>query len=281
LITEYKEGKEMISTKKMFSLVSLFMAFTLIVLTPVFAETKNHLNEIPEDIEYFAHNEGLKLFIHFVSEDPAGYSFENDNELINVTLGPGYRLYGVKEDILYDQSVTDLSKLSYATNIFEFIVYSNGTPKSFLTVSKDQDGVFLRSAGKVATGIEKVLDTLDKLQAENKAAQREILVVQYGNDVKYFVLRSGDKEYIVPFTPVLHSKVDINGTVWKSSEVIDHIRTENNKYKNGEPGLVGSIGLPVPIKSEVNYLLIGSTSLGIALIVSLLISIVVKRKQNR
>ncbi|HLU22754.1 MAG TPA: hypothetical protein VKZ77_09775 [Bacillaceae bacterium] len=265
-------------TTRTINILLLPFLFTLLFFIPkVLADSNNIGKPIPKEIEQFATSSAINLFKEIVSEDPEGYGFNDINEVENVTLGPGYQLYAIDGERLKDDKYKKMSEISYETTIYEYIVYSKGVPKSFITISTDDKGVFLSSAGGIASGIEKTLNSFNSLSVNLNESKHEIFVVHYGVSDKYFILKTKDKEEIIPFSPNGENKAEINGKVYSSEQIVDHIRNENEKYKDAEPGLTGNLGSIAPIQKKNNYILIGSISLGIALFATLLFYIIPRR----
>lgn len=102
----------------------------------------------PEEINSFANAEGLRNLKEMVSEDPIGFGFSGKEEVDHLQLGEGFRINYIDPDKLrLADKQTSIKSILKETNQWEFVVLSNGKPKSFLTVGYENNALKVTSGG--------------------------------------------------------------------------------------------------------------------------------------
>jgi hypothetical protein len=137
--------------------------------------------QMPEEVLSFANNDGLNSFKSIMSEDPTGYGFKDKEEIENSTLGQSFPVYWIDSEKLRAAKSTDtLSSVIKNTNQWQFVVLSNGQPKSFLSVEQGENGLVLVSAGGSSTAFMKAYE---QIKAASDQDSEPLLVMIQGTRV--------------------------------------------------------------------------------------------------
>jgi hypothetical protein len=105
------------------------------LLSPALAQT------VTEDVISFANTEGLPLIKEGLTKDPEGYGYSNEAEISEITLGEGMQISFIDAEKLKIASDSLIETVSPQEN-WEFLILSNGSPKSKMVIQKDQSGAY-------------------------------------------------------------------------------------------------------------------------------------------
>lgn len=186
--------------------------------------TDNDVAGIPEDIQHYAEGAGLEEFKKLILEDPAGYGYKNEEEVNSVTLGPGFEVHYFDAG-KFDRVTDSLMDLSKPTGQYEFIVYSGGAAKSFLSIERHNAGFRVVMAGGDASRLDKSLDIMKGSLSVNHETTSPALIKD-GN-VRFLVSHINGKEVNVPDVPAEKSAIlggMNNNQVWDSEKTIKFLK---------------------------------------------------------
>jgi len=94
-------------------------------------------NETPSTEVVVAAVEGLNTFLHEINaHNSGGFGFSSQADVAGAELGVAFQVFTIRPDkiLSYDPSISDLSSMIVPTNQWQFLIISQGKPKSLLTV---------------------------------------------------------------------------------------------------------------------------------------------------
>ncbi len=109
------------------------VAIFLVVIVPCMAAA----NETPSMEVVIAAVEGLNTLLHEINaHDSGGFGFNSEADVAGAQLGAAFQVFTIPPDKIlnYDPSIPDLSSMIVPTNQWQFLIISQGNPKSLLTV---------------------------------------------------------------------------------------------------------------------------------------------------
>jgi len=254
-------------------LISIFICF--ISVQNIYASTN-----IPEDIQKYAEGTGLEEFKKLILEDPVGYGYADKDEVNNVTLGPGFEVH-LFDASKFNNVSTSLIDVSKPTGQYEFIVMSNGSGKSFLTIERYEDSFRVVVAGGDASRLAKSLDIMTNTLSTNSDYTDPVLIKD-GN-IRYLVANLNGKEVNIPDVPAeknaLMGGMD-NNQLWDSEKTISFLKQVQSH--GGNPDADGTGGYPI-LESNAsngvnNYFLTAVTSLLVAAVFTFIVYLLFKKK---
>ncbi|MBJ9993255.1 hypothetical protein [Paenibacillus sp. S28] len=152
------------------------------------------LGKAPDDIDAFAASEGIQTFKEIVSNDPAGYGYNGKEDIENVQLGEGFQVnYIDPAKLKSTESKASIKSIIKAVDQWDYVVLSNGKPKSFLTIGKENNELKVISAGGSAVdfGV-----AYDKLLSYSLDKNNLTLVVDKG--IRILLGNKDNDEIVVP-----------------------------------------------------------------------------------
>lgn len=114
--------------------IASFLLF-LNLLSPIWAQ------DIADDVVSFANTEGLSLIKEGLSKDPEGYGYANETEISEITVGEGMQIYFIDGAKLRTASESLIETVTPQEN-WEFLILSNGIPKSKMIIQKDSNNSY-------------------------------------------------------------------------------------------------------------------------------------------
>lgn len=261
---------------KIFSTLCLAAAISFSAAPLVFA---NSDSDIPADIQQYAEGTGLAGFKELVLEDPVGYGFQNADKVKNAILGPGFQVH-LFDTEKFKNASSSLIDVSTPTGQYEYIIYTGGQAKSFLSVERYEKGIRIVLAGGNASRIGKSLDTLKKALSGNAKP----VLIKDGN-VRYLAAKVDNKEVNVPDVPAEKNAVlggMDNSNVWDSAQTIKQLRQIQAIPVN--PDEDGTGAYPIAPSNAggngINYFNISIISVLVAFCASSIYLIVMRRKKQ-
>lgn len=121
--------------KKIFLTSVASFLLLLHLLSPIQAQG------VAEDVVSFANTEGLSLIKEGLSKDPEGYGYANDTEIGEITVGEGMQIHFIDGAKLMEASDSLLETVTPQES-WEFLILSNGVPKSKMVIQKDSNGSY-------------------------------------------------------------------------------------------------------------------------------------------
>ncbi|WP_339306262.1 hypothetical protein [Paenibacillus sp. FSL R5-0519] len=179
-------------------LIILIMLFSnMFLLSNVYGAPGSN-EVIPSEVKDVA-IKSMEFFKTKVSSSPEEYGWLDEKEVQHAELGEGYRLYYLEPNKINDAD--SILSISYPSDQWQFTVYSNGTPKSFLTVGKENGvGEFkLIQFGGDASDFVTSIDNFARLASQKTVQSKEVdpIIVKVGN-VRYLVADVDNVEYALP-----------------------------------------------------------------------------------
>ncbi len=171
------------NNKKIVLLLTMLSVVTF-AITSYAISNQEDKNEIPIEVRAAA-EEGLKKLAIIVSNDLEKFEF-SENDLDGIKLQKGYEVYFIDKDKFEKEE--KLEKMLFKSNMWEFVVECNGSPKTFLTVGlEDGEYKMLHFGG----------DSKEFQQKTNEyiVTNRQKLINIRG---KYFVLNEGVNSHVLP-----------------------------------------------------------------------------------
>lgn len=172
-------------------------AFSFLILlfqtSLLFAE-----NEKPSSEIIAAAKQGINTFV----KDPnmtnlQDYGFATKKDIDSAVLGKGYHVYTVNPDTLLNNDTQDLGSMAVPTDMWEFLIMSQGKAVSVLTIAKMNDRWTAVSIGK--TGMAEQMGNFIKKWPESKeTSHRLIRIYQAASDLME-LSQTGKKKGFVPF----------------------------------------------------------------------------------
>jgi hypothetical protein len=136
----------------------LIVLFLLIMLPSVVAAER-----IPSTEVVIAAREGLKTFLQEINaQNLDRFGFYSQGDITSAELGPAFQVFTIPPDKIlnYDPSISDLSSMIVPTNLWQFLIISEGNPKSLLTVDffNDQWTAVSIGASGLAMQLSKIIE---------------------------------------------------------------------------------------------------------------------------
>ncbi|WP_223067717.1 hypothetical protein [Paenibacillus caui] len=209
----------------------------MFVLTLSFSSVA--FGKAPDDINAFAASEGLKTFKELVSSDPAGYGYSGKEEIENVQLGDGFQVNYIDPAKLKSaDSKASIKSIIRAVDQWDYVVLSNGKPKSFLTIGYENNELKVISGGGTAAEFG---DAYDKLISNTTDKDKLNLVIS--KEIRILVGEKDSAEIVVPgISPKKSAYLDgiDNTKVSTSTELISILKKaqDNPKQDEDSGGLV-------------------------------------------
>lgn len=176
--------------------VLVYIVLTIMLLSiglPVYAQSA--VDEVPENITKFATEDGLKFFKDMVASDLQGYGYNSLIQLNAVQLGQGFQVYYIDENKLKaaneNSNIKSIAKLSRE---WEFFIEFEGEPKSFLTVSEENNQLHIVAAGGNAKETATAYETMSNQEKE--------FILLKDKNLRYFVTKNNKSESVVPGMPI-------------------------------------------------------------------------------
>ena len=114
------------------------IALFLIVMLPSVVAAEG----IPSREVVIAAREGLTTFLYEIkAQNLDRFGFYSQADISGAQLGPAFQIFTIPPDkiLSYDPSISDLSSMIVPTNQWQFLIISQGNPKSLLTVDFFKD----------------------------------------------------------------------------------------------------------------------------------------------
>ncbi|WP_270168251.1 hypothetical protein [Paenibacillus sp. SYP-B4298] len=251
----------------------IFLISSLMITQAVFADSSS-VNNLEAKVQEFAQKEGLEVFRHLASEDPENFSFKDSADLNNAKLGQGYQVFIIDPEKL-KQSNTDwgLRSVIKPTNKWEFVVYNNGEPATFISIL-DENGTFsVSSVGGKANDF-----VLAERNYREEIDAKPTLI--FDKNIRYLVGEIGGKEYAISSLPN-ESVNNLNGfsnnNVKQTSELIKLLKYQQDDTTNAGK----DSGFPFIPESESNNFNVFWISLVSAILLTGILFIIFKVRNKR
>lgn len=153
--------------KKKFFMASIASFLLLLhLLSPI------HAQDVAEDVVSFAKTEGLGLIKEGLAKDPGGYGYANEAEIGEITVGEGMQIHFIDGEKLRTAS-NSLLETVIPQESWEFLILSNGAPKSKMVIQKDSNGLYQVSefGGNPST----LAYAIQTLQAEGSVSEPTLI----------------------------------------------------------------------------------------------------------
>lgn len=139
---------------------------SLTFFSPVWAQA------VAEDVVSFANTEGLTLIKEGLSKDPEGYGYANGAEINEITIGEGMQIHFIDGVKLREASNSLIETVTPQEN-WEFLVLSNGAPKSKMVIQKDSSGFY--QVTEFGGNPDTLAYAIQSLQAEGEVSQPTLI----------------------------------------------------------------------------------------------------------
>ena len=183
------------------AMLKKFVAILLLVILPSIVAA----DETPSPEVSLAATLGLRTFMGKIgSQNSLGFGFVSQTDITEAQLGPSFQIFTIPpDDILnYDPSISDLSSMIIPTNQWQFLIISQGSPRSLLTVDFFNDEWTAVSIG--ASGLASQLSKITEVWPAS-AGYRWRLIKVYQAKSDLVEISSGDK--VIGIVPLLSGRV--------------------------------------------------------------------------
>ncbi|HHY21527.1 MAG TPA: hypothetical protein GX525_06500 [Bacilli bacterium] len=226
------------------------------------------LDNIPEEVLIFAKNEGLQVFKELVSDEPTDFGFNNLEEVNRVELGEGFLIHYIDPTKL--KEAKNIHFLKNTSTEWDFLILSDGKVISSLTIGSFGDQKYeVRKVGGNPEYLEKAL----------KEVQNDNFFLLKDKDISYLVMDNGD------ILPLLDERMIENMFGQKKKTITAELLIDTLKQVQDDKTIqdkdAGFHNSSDEVSSSVHYPYIVALSAFIALLATVIIGFVIKRKKIR
>jgi hypothetical protein len=178
-----------------------WIVFFLVVVLP----SALAANEIPSTEVVMAAREGLTTFLHEIkAQNLDRFGFYSQADTSSAQLGAAFQVFTIPPDKIlnYDPSSSDLSSMIVPTNLWQFLIVSQGNPRSLLTVDFFNDQWTAVSIG--ASGLAMQLKKITEAWPAS-AGYRCKLIKVYQAKSDLLEISLGDK--VIGIVPLLSARM--------------------------------------------------------------------------
>ena len=177
------------------------IAIFLVVILPSVVAARG----IPATEVVIAATEGLTTFLHQINaQNLDRFGFYSQADISGAQLGPAFQIFTIPPDkiLSYDPSISDLSSMIVPTNQWQFLIISQGNPKSLLTVDFFKDEWTAVSIG--ASGLAMQLSKITEAWPAS-AGYRYRLIRVYQAKSDFLEMSLGEK--VIGIVPLLSARM--------------------------------------------------------------------------
>jgi hypothetical protein len=199
---EYKSKERVTNMKPIKTeLLRKLIVLSLVVMLPSVVPAEG----IPSTEIVIAAREGLKTFLNEVNaQNLDRFGFYSQGDITGAELGAAFQVFTIPPDkiLSYDPSISDLTSMIVPTNLWQFLIISQGNPKSLLTVDFLNDQWTAVSIG--ASGLAMQLSKITEAWPAS-AGYRWRLIKVYQAKSDLLEISLGDK--VIGIVPLLSARM--------------------------------------------------------------------------
>ena len=228
-----------------------------------------NINSVPEEVFIFAKNEGLQVFKELVSDEPTDFGFNNLAEVSKVELGEGFLVHYIDPKKLKEVKTSkekNIHLLKKDSTEWDFLILLDGKAISSLTIESLDNQTY---------EVKKVGGSPDYLEKALKEIKNDNFFLLRDKDISYLVKDSGD---ILPLIDEgMIEKIFGQKKAISSELLIDTLKQvqDDETIQDQDAGFHYSSD---EVGSSYNYPYIVMSSIFIALVATLIIWFIIKRK---
>jgi hypothetical protein len=193
---------------------------------------------VAEDVVSFAKTEGLTLIKEGLTKDPEGYGYANEAEISEITVGEGMQIHFIDGAKLRAASDSLIETVTPQEN-WEFLILSNGVPKSKMVIQKVSTGSY--QVTEFGGNSDTLAYAIQSLQAEGEVSEPTLIRER---DEYIAAFKKDNQELII--APQQASSAESKGLTSNSEpqapeHLVDVLQTMQNDSSDDEQDGSGTI----------------------------------------
>jgi hypothetical protein len=173
-----------------------------------------------------------------LTKDPEGYGYSNEAEIREITLGEGMQISFIDAEKLKIASDSLIETVSPQEN-WEFLILSNGSPKSKMVIQKDQSGAY--QVTEFGGNPDTLAYAIDSLKTEGEVSEPTLIRER---DEYIAAFKKENREWVIaPLQPVSAESKGLAGNEGPQApdRLIDVLQTMQNDSADNEKDGSGTI----------------------------------------